>query len=161
VGHVKGPKTSHVPFVHAQKLTAGREVVIHDVEHLAIDAGLQSGECNRIGTVVNISERDSVGTAEMQKYTECIDAYPAGDSLVSGAIDVSGPDNNIRNSELLTVLSHDFVLFGFCEAVGAALKLGMCFYLALFIQQRPLWLLRVAINGKRTDVDESPQALMP
>src|SRR5713101_7707300 len=97
----------------------------------------------------------------MEKGPKHTDTYPASDALIAGAIYIPGPDDDVRNPEPLTILGDDFVLFDFREAIGVPPELGMLFNRARFIQQPPPRFLRVGINDKRTDVDESPQSRVP
>src|SRR5712664_4352253 len=93
MGKIERFEMSHVLFVQTQELAAGRQIVVHDIEHLAIDPLLQSRQCNRLGTVIDVRERYRVCTAQMQKDTKRTNAHPAGDGLLAGAINVSGPDD--------------------------------------------------------------------
>src|SRR5262249_6425120 len=148
---------SHIPFVQTQKLAARRQIIVHDVEYLAIDSILQSDECDRLCTVVNVRERDRVRAAKVQKDTKRPDPHPARDADFSGAIDGPRPDDDIWDTESVTILHDDFVLFDFREGIGVVPEFGMSFNWARLIQHPPPRFLRVGINRERTYIDKPLQ----
>jgi len=74
VGQVDGSEAAHAPLVQIQKLPAGRKVIVHDVESLAVDPALQPGEDDGFRAVVDIGQRQRVRPAEMKEDAERPDA---------------------------------------------------------------------------------------
>ena len=96
----------------------------------------------------------------MQKDAKCVNTHAAGDGLLAGAINVSGPDDYVRDPEPFAVVHDDFVLFDFCVAIRFAPELGARFNWARLIQQTPPRSLCIGINSERTHVDKPLQALV-
>ena len=69
----------------------------------------------------------------MQKYAKRVDPHPTGDGRLAGAINIAGPDDDVRGPEPLTVLRDDFILFDFREAISFAPELGARLNRARFI----------------------------
>ena len=81
IGNRDGTETARVPFEIAQEISAARQFVVHDVEHLAIDSLHQSREGNGFGAVVHISQRNAISTAKMQEYPKSVDPDPRSELL--------------------------------------------------------------------------------
>src|SRR5271157_5171356 len=96
----------------------------------------------------------------MQKDTKRTDPHPARDALMAGAIDIAGPDDDVRDPKLLTILRDNFVLFDFGETIGVPTEVGTSLNRARLIQQPAPRFLLVGINRERTDADKPPQALV-
>src|ERR1017187_5303750 len=101
-------------------MPAGRKIVIYDIKHLAINAFLQSGESNRLCTVVNVRQRYRIGTTDMQKYTEGIDAYAICKVPFAGTVHGPGPHDDVRNPKRPTILAHELFLFDFGKTISIA-----------------------------------------
>jgi len=97
----------------------------------------------------------------MQEKAERADPHPPGNPQVARTIHIAGSDNDVGDPEVPAIFGQDFVLFHFCEGIGIAPELGMLFNRARFIQQSTLRFLHIAVDGKRTDTDEAPQAPVP
>src|SRR5205085_6095185 len=95
----------------------------------------QSSQGDRIGTVIDISKRDRVRAAKVEKDAECADTHPARNAGIAGAINVSRPDNDIRDAELLAILGDHFVLFDLGETISVALQLRSRLHRARLIEQ--------------------------
>ncbi len=48
-----GGKSVHPLFVQPQKLSAGKKVVIYNIENLSVDTGLETSEHNGLRTVID------------------------------------------------------------------------------------------------------------
>lgn len=103
---------------------ARQQIVVHYIEHFPIDPLLQSGQYNGFGTVIDIRERDLIAAAKMQEDAERAQPYPSRDSPIARSIYISGPDDDVRNIELLAILGEEFILLDFCEAIGVPRSSG-------------------------------------
>src|ERR1043166_632474 len=78
------PERADRPLVAAEKLPARRQVIVDDIEHFAVDARSDTREHDRLGAVVDKSERDGVAPAKMQEEAERADPDGVGDRFVAG-----------------------------------------------------------------------------
>src|SRR5262249_23701800 len=125
VRNVERRKALHIAFVKTQEPSAGREVVIDHVEYFSVYALGDASQGNRVGTVVDIGQRDTVRTAKMQQHSKCVDAYPTSDCLFVGTIYGAWSHDNVGDSVLLSVFGDDFILLDLREAIGVATAFGM------------------------------------
>src|SRR5215831_4712403 len=65
LGQVNRREAAYVAFVEPEELPARRHVIIHDIEHLAVDAWLESGEHDGFGAVVDERQRNGIAAAEV------------------------------------------------------------------------------------------------
>src|SRR2546422_7128490 len=108
----------NILFVKTQKRPAGGKIIVDDIDHLAIDSSLQSRQHNRLYAIIHVRERYGVGATQVQKYPKRIDPYSPGDLLLAGTINRPGSHDDVRNSVPLAILSDDFILSDFGEAIG-------------------------------------------
>ena len=54
IRNVDGPEAFAVLLVHPEKLPAGGQVIIDNIEDFAVDAGLQTRQNDGFGAIVNI-----------------------------------------------------------------------------------------------------------
>src|SRR3974390_156447 len=155
-GYVQRPEPMHVPFVEPQESSAGRKVVVHNVEDLAVDFLLHTRKQDGVGTIIDVSEWYGVTAAHMEEWAEAIDAHAAGDAGLSGTINRSGSYDHVRKSELPAVLGHYLVLLRLGVAVCFATALRLRFHRGRFVQQ-PRMLPRIGIHRERTDIHKPLQ----
>ena len=84
----------------------------------------------------------------MHKDTKGIDPYATGNIYLAGTKDVTRPNDDVGDPKSFGVLDDDFVLFNFSEAIGIAAQLWTRFDWAGLVQQSPVTLLRVGVDGK-------------
>src|SRR6266851_5005579 len=96
----------------------------------------------------------------MQKDTECIYTDPASYGVVTRAINISGSDDHVRNPEPFSVLSDNFVLFDFREAVRFPSELRARLNGATLVQDPPPRFLSIGIHGERADIDKPLEAFV-
>ena len=73
----------------------------------------------------------------MQKDTKGAYPHAARDLFISGAVDMPGPNNYVRDFEAPAVFGDHFILFDFREAIGVTPELGMFFNRAGLIEYPP------------------------
>ena len=110
---------AHLPFEGAQELPAGRQIVIHNVQNLALHALHQPCHHYGLRTVINVSERNLVAASQMQISAERIQT----DSRVQsgpGARTVNRPraDDHVWETVILFVIADQFILPKLAVAVG-------------------------------------------
>src|SRR5277367_547259 len=96
----------------------------------------------------------------MQQETKGANPNAARDALISGAINVPGPYDYVRDPEFLAIFRDNFILLSLGETVGVSSEFGTLFYWARLIQEPPSSLSSIGINREGAYIDESPQALM-
>src|SRR5881397_2985183 len=93
----------------------------------------------------------------MQKDAKGVDPHPIANRAPAGAINITRPDDHVWDAELPAKLSDELLLFDLGKTIGFGSLLRMLIHRAGLIEQ-PSGLSPIAINRKRTDADESPQA---
>src|SRR6267143_2269664 len=96
----------------------------------------------------------------MQKDTKCIYTDPASYSLVARTINISGSDDHVRNPKPFSVLSDNFVLLDFREAVRFPPELRARLNRATRVQNPPPRFMSIGVDGERTDVDKPLEAFV-
>jgi|SRR5580692_3124419 hypothetical protein len=128
--HIERTEASYVPLVETQELPARGEIVVYDIEYMTIYAGLQPSQYDRFRTVVNIAERQRIGSAEVKKDTKGIDTDTTAYGRSSRAIYITGSDNHVRDPIFAAVVRYDFVLLHLCKAVSVTAQVGTCLHWA-------------------------------
>src|ERR1041384_8234431 len=101
-----------------QKAATCRQIVIDDIEDLTFNTFYQSCERNSIGTIINVSEWNPVGTAKMQEHAEGRDSDTASYCLITRSKHVPWPHNDARETEVLCVVIHQLLLLRFRKIVS-------------------------------------------
>ena len=91
----------------------------------------------------------------MQKDSKGIGPYTAGDGLFAGAINDSGPDNDVRNPEPLPIFGDNFVLLELRKKIGVSSSRDSLPSGTISSNTLPRGLLPVAIDRERTGADNS------
>ncbi len=107
-----------MPFVQAQEFAAAGKVVIHNIEYLAVSSVLNPGKNYRTGAVIDIRQRYRVGATQVKKNPERPDSNAAGNSLISGPVDLTWSDDCVRDAASGRILEHNLLLFHFGEAIS-------------------------------------------
>src|SRR5271156_377378 len=94
----------------------------------------------------------------MKESAERPDSHARTDRLITGSIDVSRPDDNIREVELTAILDNQFVLFDFRESISVSAEFRSRFRRRGLIKQPFPSFTRVGIDRKGTNADKSAQA---
>src|SRR5438309_3756567 len=157
VGHIDGRKASDVPLVQAQKAPARGQIVVDDVEDLAVDARGQSRAGDRLCAVVDIGQRDGIGAAQVEKEPEGVDADPARDGVLARAKYRARSDDDVRDPEAFSVLPHDLLLLELRETIRVPAQLGALFDRARLVEGPPPTVGSVRVHGERADKHEAPQ----
>ena len=90
----------------------------------------------------------------MQKDSKGIGPYAARDGLFAGAINDSGPDNDVRNPEPLPIFRDNFILLELRKKIRVSSS-GILCHRARLIQYPSSGLVPVAIDRERTGADNS------
>ena len=128
--NVKRSEVFYITLIESEELSTGWKVVIHDVEHFALDSRPQTGQDNRICAVVNVGERNSIASPKMKKHPEGVDSDTSRDLLLPWSIDRPRPHNDIGNTVPLAVRNHQLVLLHLGVTIGIRYLYRFPFYRA-------------------------------
>src|SRR5690242_12089447 len=121
-------------LVEPEKLPTSRQVIVDYIHHLAVDPGPDSGQDDRVRTVVDLGERHDIRAAQVQKNTESSRTNPSRDSRLSRTIDGAGPDDDIWDGMLSPILHDELVLLHLRVAIGLAATGRVAFDRARLVQ---------------------------
>ena len=150
----------HVPLVQPQEAPAGRKVVVHHIEHLAVHTTHEPSQHDGIRTVIDVCEWNGIGASEVQKEPERADPHSVCNGFIARTVHIAGSDDDIRNAMLLSVLGDDFVLLHLCEGIGVSTLFRMSFDRTRLIQETAPRVVPVGVDRERADVHEALEATM-
>src|SRR6266849_10292927 len=96
----------------------------------------------------------------MEKDAKRVDSHTGSDGSLPRSVDITGPDNDIRNSELLPIFRNNFILLDLREKIGVSTP-RVLFHRAGLVQHRSPGLVLVGIDREGTHADNSTQAPVP
>src|SRR5215475_2275430 len=104
-------------LVCLHKLTAGRQVVVDHVEHMALDAFEQACANDRVGAVADVRERNPVPAAQMKEDAERSDSDSTRDVGFARSIHRTWAQSDVREATLGRVLGDELILLQLGESI--------------------------------------------
>src|SRR5258707_14094272 len=95
----------------------------------------------------------------MQKYAKRVNTHSAGDSGVTGTINISRSYGHVWDPEFVPILLDYFILLSLCKAVRFPSQLRVSFDRRRLIQQSRPRFVWVGIHAKLTNVDKTFQEI--
>jgi hypothetical protein len=155
VRDVQGPETLHVLLVKAEKTSAAREVVVNDIEDLSLDTWYKPRPDDRVSTVLDKGEGDSVLSPKMEKKTEGSDSHTPSYRRVARPVHVAWSHDHVRKSIPAAVFLDEGILFQLRERIGIRSKRGLQLHRAGFIKESSSRLRSIGVHGKRANGHET------
>src|SRR5262249_40000920 len=148
-----------LPLEGAEELPAGRQIVIHNIQDLALHALHQPCHYDGLRTVINVSERNLVAASQMQISAERIQT----DSRVQSGpgartVNRSRADDHVWDTVILFVIADQFILPQLAVAIGIMSAHRVPLYRASFIKDLAARQVVVRVNRQRAYVDKPPEA---
>src|SRR5262245_51227660 len=104
-------------FVEPQELATCWQIVVNDIENLAVNAFGDARQENRVRTVVHIREWHDIPRAEVEEDAECCSTDPSRDSGMAWPVHGAGAYHDIRHGMLPAVFDDKVLLLHLGEAI--------------------------------------------